>query len=71
MVLGLLLIAFFGAFVFTGKATYHMFHVVTNITGKYADSSAFPIVSQVNLSQTSFALGYTITGKWCVGLLFS
>jgi len=33
----LLLVAFLGAFVFTGKAIYHMYHAVTNITGKYAN----------------------------------
>jgi hypothetical protein len=37
IVLALLLIAFVGAFVFTGKAIYHMYYVVTNITGKYGN----------------------------------
>ncbi len=27
---------FIGAFFFTGKAIYHAFYVVTNVTGKYA-----------------------------------
>ncbi len=37
IVLALLLIAFIGAFVFTCKAIYHMYYVVTNITGKYGN----------------------------------
>jgi len=37
IVLAVLLIAFIGAFVFTGKAIYHMYYVVTNITGKYGN----------------------------------
>lgn len=35
VVIALFLIASVGAFVFTGKAIYHMYYVVTNITGKY------------------------------------
>lgn len=31
------LIAFIGAFVFTVKAVYHMYFVVTNITGKHGN----------------------------------
>ena len=26
-----------GAFILTAKATYHMYHVVTNVTGKYSN----------------------------------
>ncbi len=31
------LLAFIGGFVLTGKAIYHFYHIITNITGKYAN----------------------------------
>ena len=32
----LALLAFVGALILTAKAIYHMYHVVTNVTGKYS-----------------------------------
>ena len=29
-------VAFVGAFFFTGKAIFHLYHVLTNVTGKYS-----------------------------------
>ena len=77
IVLALLLIAFFGAFVFTGKAIYHMFHVVTNITGKYANFLGpfllfMPSQFTPEGNKHRVALGSTIIGVivcWAVILL--
>jgi len=32
----ILILAFIGAFGFTAKSIYHMYHIITNITGKHA-----------------------------------
>ena len=68
--------AFIGAFFFTGKAIYHMFYVVTNITGKNASLlSPFVLLmpSQFNTlgNQHRVALGPSLLGiAVCWVLLF-
>lgn len=69
--------AFVGAFFFTGKAIYHTFYVVTNITGKYAGllgPLAFLMPGQFNAvgNRHRAALGPALLGVGvCWGLLFA
>lgn len=76
LILMVVIPAFIGAVYFTGKAFFHMYHMVTNTTGKYA-SFLGPFVllspSQFNSkgNQHRIALGTTFLGLFvCWIVLF-
>ena len=61
------IIAFIGAFALTIKAIYHMYHIITNITGKYSSFfGAFLLLMPGQFNETGnkhrIAFGPTILG---------